>query len=305
MTKRFRFVQVDVFTDRPFGGNQLAVFTDARGLTAEDMQTLTREMNYSECTFVFPPEAPNAAKRVRIFTPARELPMAGHPTVGTAFVLAHQGEFPLQAETAEVTLQLGIGPVPVVIENRNGVPGFVWMTHREPMFGSIREDRERVAQALSVAARDLHPDWPLQVVSTGVPFLFVPLRSLEATGRCRPDESALDNLFNEVEPVALYMFTTETVSREARVHARMFAPHVMGIPEDPASGAAAAPLGAYLSRYGALAKVPEVRFICEQGMEMGRPSQIHVEVRRQGEEITGLRIGGQAVIVGEGDIFWD
>lgn len=305
MTKRFHFVQTDVFTDRPFGGNPLAVFTDARGLTTQEMQTLTREMNYSECTFVLPPELPNAAKRIRIFTPAKELPMAGHPTVGTAYVLARRGEFKLRDQTTEVTLQLGIGPVPVAIEMRDGAPGFVWMTHRKPEFGPVRDDRERVAQALGLTVGDLHADRPLQVVSTGVPFVFVPLRSLEAAGRCRPNVSALAGLFEGTGPDGVFVFTTETVSAEASVHARMFAPDVLGILEDPATGGAAAPLGAYLARQGILPRVPVTRFICEQGIEMGRPSQIHVEVRRQGEGITGLRIGGQAVIVGEGDIFWD
>ena len=303
--RRYHFTQADVFTDRPFGGNQLAVFTDARGLTAEEMQTLTREMNYSECTFVLPPEIPNAAKRVRIFTPSRELPMAGHPTVGTTYVLAQRGELELPGETAQVTLQLGIGPVAVTVEKRHGAPHFVWMAHRDPAFGPTRDDHEQVAQALSIFPTDIHSAWPLQIVSTGVPFLFVPLRSLDAVGRCHSNESALNDLFKGTEPVMLFVFTTETVSADASVHARMFGPHVIGVPEDPASGSAVAPLGAYVARYGILPTAPEVRFICEQGIEMGRPSRIHVEARRQGETITGLRIGGQAVIVGEGEIFWE
>lgn len=303
--RRYHFVQADVFTDRPFGGNQLAVFTNARGLSAEDMQTLTREMNYSECTFVLPPEIPNAAKRVRIFTPARELPMAGHPTVGTTYVLARRGELDLPDESAEVTLQLGIGPVPVTIEKRNGAPGLVWMTHREPVFGSIRDDRDQVAQALGIAAADVHPDWPLQIVSTGVPFLFVPLRSLDAIGRCGPNEPALKNLFDKAEPIMVFVFTAETVSADTAIHARMFGSHVIGVPEDPATGGAAAPLGAYVARHEVLPRAPEIRFICEQGIEMGRRSRIHVEVHCQGETITELRIGGQTVIVGEGEIFWE
>jgi trans-2,3-dihydro-3-hydroxyanthranilate isomerase len=304
MTRRYHFVQVDVFTDRAFGGNQLAVFTDARGLSADEMQTLTREMNYAECTFVLPPEMPNAVKRVRIFTPGKEMPMAGHPTVGTAYVLAGSGEIGLHDGTTEVTLQLGIGAVNIAVEAQDGAPRFVWMAHREPEFGAVRDDRERVASALGISPEDIDADRPLQVVSTGVPFLFVPLRSLAAAGRCQSNAPALNSALGRGVDGA-YVFTTETASREASVHARMFAPHTLGIPEDPASGSAAAPLGAYLARYGLAPDAPETRFVCEQGIEMGRPSQIHVDMRRAGERITSLRIGGQSVIVAEGDVFWD
>ncbi|MBI3242123.1 MAG: PhzF family phenazine biosynthesis protein [Chloroflexi bacterium] len=303
MPKRYHFIQADVFTDKPFGGNQLAVFTDARGLTTGEMQALAREMNYSESTFVLPPEIPGAVKRVRIFTPAIEMPMAGHPTVGTTYVLAQRDDIPLAGDVTEATLQLNIGPVKVAIERRNGGIGFVWMTHREPVFGEVRTDRDRVAKALGIAAADLVEHLPIQIVSTGVPFLFVPLRSLDAARRCRVDPAALRELYSG-EPVMVYMFTTETTTPDIQIHSRMFAPHVADIPEDPATGAAAGPLGAYVARYQVLPRQPEMRFIIEQGLEMGRPSQIHVEVKTQGEAIAGLRIGGQAVILGEGHIFW-
>ncbi len=304
MTRRYHFVQADVFTDRAFGGNPLAVFTDARGLSAEEMQTLAREMNFSESTFVLPPEIPNAVKRVRIFTPGKELPMAGHPTVGTAYVLAQRGELDTRDGLTEATLQLGIGAVKIAVEGRDHAPQFVWMAHREPEFGAVRDDRERIASALGISPEDIDADYPLQVVSTGVPFLFVPLRSLAAAGRCRSNASALAALPGDAGE-GVYVFTTETVSREASVHVRMFSPHTLDIPEDPATGSGAAPLGAYLARYSLVPPAPETRFVCEQGIEMGRPSRIHVEMRRDGEHITGLRIGGQAVIVAEGDVFWD
>jgi trans-2,3-dihydro-3-hydroxyanthranilate isomerase len=305
MNRRYRFVQADVFTDRPFGGNQLAVFTDGRGLSSQEMQTLAREMNFSESTFVLPAESAGALRRVRIFTPAAEMPMAGHPTVGTAWVLAATGELPLPGPVVEATLDLNIGPVRVTIESRDGGPSFVWMEHRPPAFGASRADAQDVAQALGVTAADLRADLPIQEVSTGVPYLFVPLRSLEAIGRCRPNQAALAALYPAGEPLAVYMFTTETTSPEALVHGRLFAPHVADVPEDPATGSAVAPLGGYLARYGLAPKGAEARFICEQGIEMGRPSRLHVELRRAGQEIAGLRIGGQAVIVGEGTICWD
>jgi trans-2,3-dihydro-3-hydroxyanthranilate isomerase len=296
---KYHFIQADVFTDKPFGGNQLAVFTDARGLTTEQMQTLTREMNYSESTFVLPPEMPGTDMRVRIFTPAIEMPMAGHPTVGTTFVLAQSGAL----AGKEATLQLKIGPIKVEIErNSAGEPQFVWMTHNAPKFGAIRTDRERVAAALGVTVSDLREDLPVQTVSTGVPFLMIPLRSLQAIGRCKVNQSALAELFvGEPESAGAYLFTTETTGPHAHLHARMFAPHIFDIPEDPATGSAAAPMAAYAVYYGL---VPEGRFLIEQGVEMGRPSQIHVIARRAGENFTELKIGGQTTIVGEGYIFW-
>jgi trans-2,3-dihydro-3-hydroxyanthranilate isomerase len=305
MTRRYHVVQADVFTDRPFGGNQLAVFTDARGLTAEDMQTLAREMNYSESTFVLPSEIPRAAKRVRIFTPYRELPMAGHPTVGTAYVLAQRGEVEWSDDIARLTLQLGIGPVPVTIERRNGSVKFIWMAHREAAFGPIRDQREAIAYALGLTADDIRVDWPIQIASTGLPFLFVPLRSLDAAKRCQPNEAALKALLIEGDDtLGLYTFTTETASPDVDLHVRMFSP-AWGITEDAATGSGAAPMGAYAARYQVLPRQPKMHLVIEQGVEMQRPSLIHVEVQCVADTITAIRIGGQTVIVGEGEIFWE
>lgn len=303
MPKRYHFLQADVFTNTPFGGNQLAVFTDARGLSTQEMQSLAREMNYSESTFILPPELPGAAKRVRIFTPGVELPVAGHPTIGTTYVLAQKGDIPLTGDLTQATLQLNIGPMLVDIESKNGEVQFAWMTHRPPEFGVVRDDRERIANALGITAADLIDSLPAQICSTGVPFLFVPIRSLEAIGKCRPNQGALRALF-EGEPNMVYMFTPETTSPARQIHSRMFAPHVADIPEDPATGVAAGPMGAYAARYNVLPRQPEMRFVIEQGIEMGRPSFISVEVKTDGEAITNIRIGGQAVIVGEGEIFW-
>jgi len=301
--KRYHFIQADVFTNMPFGGNQLAVFTDADGLTTEEMQTLTREMNFSECTFVFPPKSIGAIKQVRIFTPGRELPAAGHPTVGTAYVLVQRGDIPLLSDLTDTIFDMGIGPVKISITKGKGGAGFVWMTHREPEFGLVRADREKVAAAIGLTVGDLVADLPIQTVSTGVPFLFVPVRSLAAIRQCRPDTAALRDLF-VTDPAMVYMFTTETTSSDIQIHARMFGPHVIDVPEDPATGIAAGPMGAYAAFYNVLPRQPVMHFIIEQGIEMGRPSQIHVEVKTEDEYIRSLRIGGQAVIVGEGHIFW-
>ncbi len=293
--RRYAFAQLDVFTDRAFGGNQLAVFTDARGLTTTEMQTLTREMNFSESTFVFPAETPDTAARVRIFTPAMEMPMAGHPTVGTAWWLAQSGAL----TGASAYLGLNIGPVKIDLErDGDGRLRFVWMTHRLPEFGPVRHDREVVAAALGVAVDDLRADLPLQEVSTGVPFLYVPFASLDALGRARVNQSALAGLWPDRDPRMVYLFTEHGDG----LRARMFAPHVADIPEDPATGAAAGPMAAYAVHYGLK---PDGAFIIDQGVEMGRPSRIHVAARRSGGAFIEVKIGGQAVTVGMGQIFWE
>jgi trans-2,3-dihydro-3-hydroxyanthranilate isomerase len=301
MARAAKFTLVDVFTAQPFGGNQLAVFADAAGISSAEMQSLAREINLSESTFVTASERAGIARRVRIFTPRRELPMAGHPTVGTAWVLASRGAIILDAPKIEVTLQLEIGPVSVSIESEDQQPAFVWMTHRAPVFGAIRSDRETIAKSLGIPATDLHDELPIETVSTGFPFLFVPIKSVAAIAKCAPNEAALRALFKPDEPPEPILMFTVSDPDEFRVRARMFAPHTDGIPEDPATGSAAAPLGAYAAKHQLIRKAPEIRFIVDQGLEMGRPSQIHVEVKRLPEDALGLRIGGQCVIVGDGE----
>ena len=287
----------------------MAVFIDGRGLSTAQMQALTREMNYSESTFVLPPETPGTDARVRIFTPAMEMPMAGHPTVGTAAVLVSQGL--ARPRDGALVLELNIGPVQVEVEAapRAGRLPFVWMNHRAPEFGPLRADRAAVANALGLSVEDLVADLPLEVVSTGVPFLFVPLISLEAIGRARSEAGALRSFFAGTESAHVGMFTRLGSGMQSVTgvdfHARMFSPHMAGIVEDPATGSMAAPLGAYAAKYGLLPNRPEVSFTIEQGLEMGRPSQIFVEVGYENGQFHKLRIGGESVLVGEGDIFWE
>src|ERR1700688_2964486 len=223
MLRKTPFILIDVFTSRPFGGNQLAVFTDGAALSASEMQELAHEMNFSESTFVMPPES-SGARRVRIFTPKHEMPMAGHPTVGTTWVLASRGEIALDSASVDATLQLGIGPVTVTVESTGGKPDFVWMAHREPEFGAKRDDRERIAQALGITAAEIRDDLPVQTVSTGNPFIFVPLRTLDALARCVSNEAALAALFKPGEQSPLiYMFVANE-SGEFSARSRMFAP---------------------------------------------------------------------------------
>ncbi len=293
----FRFVQVDVFTDRPFGGNQLAVFTDARGLSAEQMQVLAREMNFSESTFVLPPELPGAVRRVRIFTPTFEIPFAGHPTIGTTFVLASEGVIALAGPETTVDLQFKIGPLPVTVIARGSQPEFVWMEQRPAQFEPAHFPRSEVAAAVGLAEADLVADSPLEIVSSGVPFLMVGVTSLEAMGRAQGDAAAMGRLFAGYADMPMpFLFTRETQQPPHAAHARMFCGHRLNLPEDAATGSAAGPFGAYLLRHGLIRPGP---FSLEQGFEMGRPSILHVNVTADGK----IRVGGQSVKVGEGQMF--
>jgi trans-2,3-dihydro-3-hydroxyanthranilate isomerase len=300
-----KFTLVDVFTSRPFGGNQLAVFSDAAGISDVEMQALARELNFSESTFVTASDLPGAVRRVRIFTPAREIPMAGHPTVGTAWVLASRGQIPLKSARGhlDATLQLGIGPVTVTIESAKAQPEFVWMNHREAEFGATRSDAARIANALGIEASDIRDDLPIQIVSTGFPFIYLPLRSIDALARCAPNKAALAALFDEGQPrLPIYMFAVKEQAPFV-VRSRMFAPHTDNIPEDPATGSAAAPFGAYAAAHGLIKPEPSASFLIQQGVEMGRPSDIQVEVARKDNGGFGIRIGGRCAIVGEGAMF--
>lgn len=298
--RTYHFVQVDVFTDRIFGGNPLAVFLDGTGLSDAEMQAIAREMNLSETTFVFPPARDDCAARVRIFTPGRELPFAGHPTVGTAYVLATRGRAP--AGATAFALEEGVGPVPVRIEGDPAAPAFVWMRHPAATFGPPRPERARLAAALGLTAADLLPDLPVCVGSTGVPFLYVPLRDPAAVDRAAVDPAALRAWFGDEEPLGTFVFAPNPAAGPHRVYARMFAAHAMGIPEDPATGAASGPLGAYLVRHGLVASGDEVHIVSEQGTKMGRPSFIHIRVRPQPDGGEAIEIGGGVVPVLEGTL---
>ncbi|MFO7323606.1 MAG: PhzF family phenazine biosynthesis protein [Chloroflexota bacterium] len=294
---------VDVFTNERFGGNQLAVFADGRNLTDATMQAIARELNLSETTFVLPPDDPTCDYRVRIFTPARELPMAGHPTVGTAFVLASEHLRGGTEDTVAWRFQEGVGPIGVTVTLRDGQPDMIWMRQPPPTFGPVDEDRAAIAQMLTLSEDDLDPGYPVQEVSTGVPFTFIPLRGLDAARRARVRMDIWERHMGDRRENGLFVFTRETERAGSTVHGRMFAP-AFGIPEDPATGAACGPLGCYLVYYGIATGRP-ARIVCEQGIEMGRPSLIHIEVEREADQFTRVAIGGQCVRVGHGTLFVD
>lgn len=296
----YRFVHVDVFTDRVFGGNPLAVFLDARGLDDALMQQIAREMNLSETVFLFPPSRPDCAAALRIFTPAREVPFAGHPTVGTAWVLAAHGMAPKGA--ARFALEEKIGPVPVELEGDPARAEFIWMRHQDATFDSALENRDAVARALGLTEADLWPGAPIQPGSTGNKFLFVPLRDKATVDRAVLDVRALLEAMRNLPHLGIFVFAPDPDPAAGRVYSRMFAPHTGGIPEDPATGSASGPLGAYLVLNGLVTKSAEVRIVSEQGTKMGRQSFLHIRLAMQGETITRIRVGGGVVPVLEGEL---
>jgi trans-2,3-dihydro-3-hydroxyanthranilate isomerase len=292
---RYRFVTCDVFTARRFGGNQLAVLPEAQGLSTAQMQAIAAEFNYSETTFVLPPDDPAHLARVRIFTPRAELPFAGHPTVGTALVLAWLGRTP--ADGAFV-LEEGAGPVPVRLAMTAGAPASAeFAAPAAPEHGPALAAAP-LAAALGLAAGEVLAGGGLPcMASCGTPFLLAELASLNALGRARLGP-APDLL--EATATGLFLFTRETGEAEVDMRARMFAP-AHGIPEDPATGSAAAALAGFLAGRPGLAEGWHGWRIA-QGVEMGRPSLILARGRREGGRVAEVRIGGQAVPVMEGTI---
>ena len=297
----YRFHTADVFTDRVFGGNQLAVLPDARGLTDEQMQRVAAEFNIAETSFVFPPETADGTRKLRIFTPFRELPFAGHPTVGTAHVLAAIGEIDLTGDLTEITFEEGVGPVPVSIASRDGKPVSATLTAAQmPETREVAIEREEIADMLSLAPSDIRSDMPISAVSCGVPFLYVPLTDLDAAARARVKVDRMEALMGDAWAHAVYVICLQAVLTQAKLHARMFAP-AFGIAEDPATGAAATALAGYLAPLEHPDKT-EFHWIVEQGVEMGRPSIIDVRARQHNGAITEIRVGGQSVLVSKGEI---
>ncbi|WKA59501.1 PhzF family phenazine biosynthesis protein [Planococcus shenhongbingii] len=298
---------IDVFTSRPFGGNQLAVFHDEIELSAETMQKIARELNLSETVFIRPPSNQEHHKNLRIFTPKIELPMAGHPTVGAAFVLASKGIIPTEAGTNEWLLEEQIGEVPVTVYKEAMEITKVEMTQPLPVFGSPFQKPGLVADLLSLSPKDLDNCFPIQSVSSGIPFLFIPVRSLNAMKEINFRADIWERQFSQNQYTQhIFVFTMQTEEKQSTVHSRMFAP-AMGIQEDPATGAASGPLGAYLVEHGMIPATTDGTYLIrsEQGFEIERPSYIDITIVKKGSTIKEVKIGGQAVTMGKGQIILD
>ena len=299
----------DVFTDQPLLGNQLAVFPDARGLSTAQMQAIAREINFSETTFILPAERADTDIRMRIFTPGVEMPMAGHPTVGSTFALAHEGV--IATGRTRFVFGLNVGPTPVDLEWDGDRVRFVWMTQGRPTFGSPVRDRAAVARAIGLGVDDLVGDVPIQEVSCGAPYLFVALRDRAAVDRASGDAVAMLELpdLSRSHP-AILLFSQEVrlqadTTSEVRLQAdttysRMFAPS-LGVLEDPATGSAAGPLGCFLLQHGLVTADAARQLTNVQGVKMGRASRIHMAIAGAPGAITEVRVGGEAVLVARGE----
>lgn len=332
----YRFVQLDVFTDQAFAGNPLAVFPEAEGLPDEQMLKIAREMNLSETVFVLnssstPAEKPkpendkeapeknakdeptNSAvlRRLRIFTPTREIPFAGHPIVGTWNVLAREGVVPVPEGGngwTRIHHEVGIGILPVDIEFKDGGPSQVVMTQGKFEVLSEIDDRQEqaeIARALGLAREDLDESLPIQVITTGLSCLAVPIRSLSDLSHCRVNTSLVSEIYVRLGATGCLAFARETVEiGESRAHARFFAP-ADNIPEDPATGSACGALGAYLVHHaasGTEADGGKHKFVIEQGDFINRPSRIHLEVGGERGRVDEVRVGGQSVVVARGEV---
>jgi len=298
-----RFLHYDVFTSRRFEGNQLAVFPDALGLEPSTMQTLAREMNFSESTFIVPAERPDTDIRMRIFTPGAELPMAGHPTIGSTFALAHEGV--IARGRRKFVFGLGVGPTPVELEWQGGEVSFAWMDQRPPEVRGIAVTPEEVTRAAGVDhAAFRRTELPIEEISCGNPFIVLPIATREAVDAAEPDLSALRRLQSAFPGghVGVFLFTTDGATGDETVYSRMFAPG-RGVAEDPATGSASGPLGCYLVKHGLVPRDRADRIVSVQGVAMGRPSRIHVAITSDDRgEIMRVQVGGQAVRVAEGTL---
>jgi trans-2,3-dihydro-3-hydroxyanthranilate isomerase len=299
--RRYRYLHYDVFTDRRFGGNQLAVFPEAAGLPARTMQQIAREIGFAETTFVEPPVDRESDVRMRIFTPEVEMPMAGHPVIGSTFALARERRIP--ASRGSWVFGLNIGALTVDLEWREQALTFVWMTQPLPEFGPTF-DPSAVATALGVPDRSsTATGLPIEQVSCGIPFVMVPMETRKAVDAAVPDTRAFDALAHTTghNHFSVYLFTTEAGADQATVYTRMFAPG-LGVYEDPATGSASGPLGCYLVRHAVIPPDRAGSILNLQGARLGRPSWIHIAIESSGGAISRVRVGGRSVFVAEGSM---
>lgn len=294
----YSYYTADVFSDRIFGGNPLAVFPEATGLTPTQMQKIAAEFNFSETVFVFPPVTAQGTKKVRIFTPSTELPFAGHPTVGTAYILAAIGSIPLATETT-IYLEEGVGLVPVKILCEDGKPVYSELkVAKLPEFSSEKVNLDDLAAILSLDAADFLPDYPPRPISCGVPFLFIPVQDQQVLGKIKLNLTLWESLLAQAPTNSLFVFCFAPESPHSRLYARMFAPG-LGVTEDPATGSAVAALAGYL---GEIDEVSDgVReWAIAQGVEMGRASLLQLKFKKSNRKITEVSVGGATVIVCRG-----
>jgi len=290
--KALGFYILDVFAEDKYAGNQLAVITNGQGLSGERMQRITREFNFSETAFILSGRKDNGGYDVRIFTPGEEVPFAGHPTVGTAWAILN---LLTPDRPAQIRLNLKVGQIPVSFDG-----DITWMTTQSPVFGETLAPAV-LAGVLGLDLKDIDARFPVQVVSTGLPAVLVPLKTLGAAEGARVRMDLLQDLVKTQDVgKAVMVFCPETLSRENHLHVRVFAP-LVGVPEDPATGSANSCLAGYLVRHGYFGEGP-VDLMVEQGYEMGRPSKVHLRARQKTTGPIEVQVGGKVQLVAKGEL---
>ncbi|QCS48702.1 PhzF family phenazine biosynthesis protein [Picosynechococcus sp. PCC 11901] len=295
MSQTYTFHTLDVFTEQIFGGNPLAVFPQAQGLSSHQMQAIAKELNLSETVFVFPTKDPDTDFQLRIFTPAAEIPFAGHPTVGTAYLLAHLGYLPANCQLVRFQEEVGIVPVSIYWE-QDQVRTTALSAAQLPQFIE-RSQSIDYASLVNLPTHDLHPVLKPAVISCGLPFLYLPLKDLDALSRCSLNRTLWEKAYPDQLTAHIYPFV---VTEDNQIYARMFAPG-LGIAEDPATGSAATSLAGYLHRYLPSQATLQTWQIY-QGIQMGRPSQLMLTMQQQKGELTEIAVGGSSVLVSVGHI---
>ena len=292
--KNLTFYIVDVFAEEKYAGNQLAVFRCEKILSDAEMQRIAKEMNYSETTFVLSEEKQDGGYGVRIFTPEKELPFAGHPTLGTAYVIQHEI---VKEPVNTIALNLKVGQIPVTFSYIEGHADVLWMKQIHPTFGQTF-DAELISEVLRLDAKDIDNRFSIQEVSTGVPFIIVPLKTLDALKRARIFRDKYFELIKDVQAKAILIFCPETRARENDLSVRVFADYY-GVPEDPATGAANGCLAGYLVKNRYFGK-EQIDIRVEQGYEIGRPSLLLLRARQKEGKID-VHVGGKVVMVAKGE----
>ena len=295
MTKGKIFYIVDVFTEKKYAGNQLAVVRDAAGLSDGEMQNITKEMNYSETTFILSDDQRNGGYDVRIFTPAEEVPFAGHPTLGTAYVI--QQEI-IKEPVEKIILNLKVGQIPVTFNYKGKDKNVLWMKQIEPAFGQIIEP-EQISDVLGINTSDIDERFPVQEVSTGMFFIIVPLKTLDAVKRAKVAKEKYFKLIENRQAKAILVFCPETYSQENDLNVRVFVDYY-GIPEDPATGSGNGCLAGYLVKHRYFGK-DQIDIRSEQGYEIARPSLLYLRAKNTEGQID-ISVGGKVVMVAKGKL---
>jgi len=287
---------VDVFAEKKYTGNQLAVVRIVKQLSTVEMQKIAKEMHFSETSFILSDKRRQGGYDVRIFTPETELPFAGHPTLGTAYIILQEI---IKKQVDRIILNLKVGQISVTPTYINGQPDILWMKQKQPTFGQIFK-AETIAQVLNLTAADIETAFPIQEVSTGVPAIIVPLKTLSAVKRARINEDQYNQLVENIQSKGLLIFCPETYKRENHLNVRFFAPYY-GVPEDPATGSANGCLAAYLIKHKYFQQ-KQINIRVEQGYEIGRPSLLLLKAQQNKQGKIDVNVGGKVILVAKGEL---